>query len=75
MVTNPMSERLTADHCLKVVREAALDIYKEPERVREFFEKPHPMLSMRPPIEVARTHEGAEQVLNLLGRAAYGGGV
>ena len=54
----------------------ALDIYGTAERAREFLSRPHPMLDGRAPLDVALgTSPGADLVINLLGRAAYGGGV
>ena len=54
----------------------ALDIYREPVRVRAFLSRPHAMLDGRLPLDVAlATGPGADLVVNLLGRAAYGGGV
>ena len=53
----------------------ALDIYHAPEKAREFLTRPHPMLDGKPPLDVAlATGPGADLVINLLGRAAYGGG-
>lgn len=54
----------------------ALDIYGAPERVRAFLRRPHPMLENHPPLEVAlAAGPGADLIIGLLGRAAYGGGV
>ena len=54
----------------------ALDIYGAPERAREFLGRAHPMLDGKAPLDVAlATSPGADLVINLLGRAAYGGGV
>lgn len=72
---NSLSGERDADRHIEIVRKVALDLYNDPDRAREFLEKPHPMLAMCRPIDVAQTNEGAEQVLNILGRAAYGGGV
>lgn len=48
-----------------------------PERAREFLGRPHPMLDGKVPLDVtlATSPGGADMVINLLGRAAYGGGV
>lgn len=73
------SQRLTSEEGDRLARLAkvfsfALDIYKEPERAREFLTRPHPMLDGKPPLDVAlATGPGADLVVNLLGRAAYGG--
>ena len=74
------SKRLTSEEGDRLARLAkvfsfALDIYKEPEPAREFLTRPHPMLDGKPPLDVAlATGPGADLVINLLGRAAYGGG-
>ena len=73
-------KRLTTEEGNKLARLAkvvsfALDIYKDPARARAFLGRPHPMLDGKPPLEVAlATGPGADTVLNILGRAAYGGG-
>lgn len=73
--------RLTGEEGDRLARLAkvfsfALDIYGEPGRVREFLSRPHAMLDGRLPLDVAlATGPGADLVVNLLGRAAYGGGV
>lgn len=54
----------------------AFDMYKEPERAREFLGSPHPMLEGKAPLDVAlATNPGADLVINLIGRAACVGGV
>lgn len=74
------SKRLTSEEGDRLARLAkvfsfALDIYKEPARAREFLSRPHPMLDGKAPLDVAlATSPGADLVINLLGRAAYGGG-
>ena len=75
------SGRLTTEEGDRLARLAkvfsfALDIYREPDKVREFLGRPHPMLDGKPPLDVAlATSPGTDLVINLLGRAAYGGGV
>lgn len=74
------SQRLTSEEGDRLARLAkvfsfALDIYQAPDKAREFLSRPHPMLDGKPPLDVAlATGPGADLVLNLLGRAAYGGG-
>lgn len=74
------SQRLTSDEGDRLARLAkvfsfALDIYQAPEKARAFLCRPHPMLDNKPPLDVAlATSPGADLVINLLGRAAYGGG-
>ena len=74
------SKLLTSDEGERLARLAkvfsfALEIYSEPTRVREFLSRPHAMLDGETPLEVAlATGPGADVVINLLGRAAYGGG-
>lgn len=54
----------------------ALDIYDDNAKVRDFLNRPHAMLDGKPPLDVAlATGPGADAVINLLGRAAYSGGV
>lgn len=54
----------------------ALDIFRDEAKVRSFLERPHPMLDEKSPLEVAlATGPGADAVINVLGRAAYSGGV
>jgi len=54
----------------------ALDIYRDAEKVREFLRRPHIMLDNKAPLDVAlTTGPGADAVINVLGRAAYSGGV
>jgi putative toxin-antitoxin system antitoxin component (TIGR02293 family) len=75
------SKRLTSEEGDRLARLAkvfsfALDIYKDPEKAREFLNHPHPMLDGKSPLDVAlATGPGADLVINVLGRAAYGGGV
>lgn len=75
------SQKLTSEEGDRLARLAkvfsfALDIYGSPERARDFLSRPHAMLDGRPPLDVALgTSPGADLVVNLLGRAAYGGGV
>jgi putative toxin-antitoxin system antitoxin component (TIGR02293 family) len=54
----------------------ALDIYHDSAKVRAFLNRPHAMLDGKPPLDVAlATGPGADAVINVLGRAAYSGGV
>ncbi len=75
------TKRLTSEEGDRLARLAkvfsfALDIYREPERARDFLGRPHPMLDGKAPLDVVlATSPGADLVINLLGRAAYGGGV
>ena len=51
-------------------------MFRDEAKVRDFLNRPHPMLDDRIPLELAlATGPGADAVVNLLGRAAYGGGV
>lgn len=53
-----------------------VEVFRDEAKVRSFLDRPHPMLDNRPPLEVAlATGPGADAVINLLGRAAYSGGV
>ena len=75
------AQRLTSEEGDRLARLAkvfsfALDIYQAPEPARAFLRRPHAMLDGKPPLDVAlATGPGADLVINLLGRAAYGGGV
>jgi len=54
----------------------ALEVFRDDAKVRRFLDSPHPMLDDKAPLEVAlATGVGADAVVNLLGRAAYSGGV
>jgi putative toxin-antitoxin system antitoxin component (TIGR02293 family) len=53
-----------------------LEIFRDESKVREFLNRPHLMLDNKAPLDVAlATGPGADAVINVLGRAAYGGGV
>jgi putative toxin-antitoxin system antitoxin component (TIGR02293 family) len=53
-----------------------LEVFRDEDKVRSFLERPHPMLDDKPPLDVAlATGPGADAVINLMGRAAYSGGV
>jgi len=53
-----------------------LEVFGDDAKVRSFLDRPHPMLDDQAPLEVAlATGPGADAVINLLGRAAYSGGV
>ena len=75
------TKRLTLEEGEKLARLAkvfsvALDIYRDAEKVREFLRRPHMMLDNKAPLDVAlTTGPGADAVINVLGRAAYSGGV
>jgi putative toxin-antitoxin system antitoxin component (TIGR02293 family) len=54
----------------------ALEVFHDEAKVRYFLDRPHPMLDDKIPLELAlATGLGADAVINLLGRAAYSGGV
>jgi putative toxin-antitoxin system antitoxin component (TIGR02293 family) len=75
------TKRLTTEEGDRLARlakvyAAALGIYHDPEQVRAFLRRPHMMLDNKAPLDVAlATGPGADAVMNLLGRAAYSGGV
>ena len=53
-----------------------VEVFGDEAKVRRFLERPHPMLDDKEPLEIAlATGPGADAVINLLGRAAYSGGV
>ena len=75
------ASRLTVEEGNRLARLAkvfslAVEIYRTPEKAREFLHRRHPMLDDTSPLDVAlATGLGADLVIGLLGRAAYGGGV
>ena len=57
-------------------RQWAMQIYKgDAEKAELFLGRPHPMLENRRPKDIAVDDLGAERVISLLGRAAFGGAV
>jgi putative toxin-antitoxin system antitoxin component (TIGR02293 family) len=53
-----------------------LEVFRDEAKVRAFLDRPHPMLDEKTPLDVAlATGPGSDAVINLLGRAAWGGGV
>jgi putative toxin-antitoxin system antitoxin component (TIGR02293 family) len=88
LVPKPTLERrrrdnkpLTSDESDRLARIAkvfafALQIFRDEAKVRSFLDRPHPMLDDRAPLEVAlASGPGADAVINVIGRAAYSGGV
>jgi putative toxin-antitoxin system antitoxin component (TIGR02293 family) len=75
------ASRLNVDESNKVARLAkvwamALRVWGDERDAQEFLRRPHPMLEGRAPREVTVSSEpGADAVMNLIGRGAYGGGV
>jgi putative toxin-antitoxin system antitoxin component (TIGR02293 family) len=75
------AKRLSSDEGNRLARLAkvygfALSIYRDADKARAFLTRPHAMLENRVPLDVAlATGPGADAVVNILGRAAYGGGV
>src|SRR6266700_1922151 len=74
-------QHLTTDESDRLARVAkvfafGLEVFRDEAKVRDFLNRPHPMLDDKVPLELAlATGLGADAVVNLLGRAAYGGGV
>jgi putative toxin-antitoxin system antitoxin component (TIGR02293 family) len=72
---------LTTDESDRLARIAkvfafGIEVFGDETKVRSFLDRPHPMLDDAAPLEVAlATGPGADMVINLLGRAAYSGGV
>lgn len=72
-LTTEESDRLAR---IAKVFSLGLQIFQDEAKVRSFLERPHPMLDEKSPLEVAlATGPGADAVINVLGRAAYSGGV
>lgn len=75
------SRRLTKEEGDRLARLAkvftmAEQVFGEAAKARDFLTRPHAMLDGKQPLDVAMaTGPGADAVINLLGRAAYGGGV
>ncbi|WP_313802583.1 antitoxin Xre-like helix-turn-helix domain-containing protein [Sphingobium sp.] len=75
------SKRLTSEEGNRLARLAkvvsfALEIYGEHGKARDFLSRPHALLDGEAPLDVAlATDLGADAVINLLGRAAYGAAV
>jgi len=72
---------LSAEESNKVARLAkvwamAMRVWNDEADARAFLSRPHPMLEGRPPRDVAVASDpGADAVMNIIGRGAYGGGV
>jgi putative toxin-antitoxin system antitoxin component (TIGR02293 family) len=53
----------------------AMTVFGDREKARRFLTRPHMMLDDRTPLDIAlESGAGADLVVNLLGRGAYGGG-
>lgn len=75
------SRRLSNEEGNRIARVAkawgmAMSVYRDEAKAQEFLTRPHAMLEGRTPLDVAlATGPGADAVVNLLGRAAYGAAV
>ena len=67
---DPLADNVVA--CL-AVRQQAMEIYNDEQKVHDFLHLKHPLLNGRRPVDVAVDPPGADLVIQLLGRAAYGG--
>jgi putative toxin-antitoxin system antitoxin component (TIGR02293 family) len=73
LLTTEESDRLAR---IAKVFAFGLEVFRDEAKVRSFLDRPHPMLDDKVPLEIAlATGPGADAVINLLGRAAYSGGV
>jgi putative toxin-antitoxin system antitoxin component (TIGR02293 family) len=53
-----------------------LSVFGDEAKVQQFLSRPHMLLDNKRPVDVAlSTGPGAEAVINIMGRAAYSGGV
>ncbi|MFG3592570.1 MULTISPECIES: antitoxin Xre/MbcA/ParS toxin-binding domain-containing protein [Bradyrhizobium] len=74
-------QHLTTEESDRLARVAkvfafGLEVFRDEAKVRDFLNRPHPMLEDKTPLELAlATGPGADAVVNLLGRTAYSGGV
>jgi putative toxin-antitoxin system antitoxin component (TIGR02293 family) len=74
-------QHLTTEESDRLARVAkvfafGLEVFGDEAKVRDFLNRPHPMLDDKTPLALAlATGPGSDAVVNLLGRAAYGGGV
>lgn len=74
-------QHLTTEESDRLARVAkvfafGLEVFRDEAKVRDFLNRPHPMLEGKTPLELAlATGPGTDAVVNLLGRAAYSGGV
>ncbi len=60
---------------VKKVLDFAAQIFQDEDKTHRFLTRPHPMLGNRPPLDLAiESGAGADLVINILGRGAYGGG-
>ena len=78
MASKNEKQPLTAEQSDRMAKVFALglEIFRDEAKVREFLDRPHPIFYRKVPLEIAlATGLGADAVINLLGRAAYGGGV
>jgi putative toxin-antitoxin system antitoxin component (TIGR02293 family) len=75
------NQPLTVDEGDRLARIAkvygmAWEVFGDTAKVQDFLHRPHRMLDNKRPVDVAlATSPGADAVINVLGRAAYGGGV
>ncbi len=75
------SGRLSSEESDRLARVAAVwslarQVFEAPETARRFLAAPHAMLEGRSPLDVAlAAGAGADAVINILGRAAYGAAV
>lgn len=78
---NSASKRLSVEEGNRLFRVAEVysfagQVFGSEARAREFLGRPHPMLDQKTPLGVTMsTAPGAEAVMNILGRVAYGGAV
>lgn len=74
-------QKLTSEEGNRLARVAkvysmAISVYRDERKVREFLMRPHMMLDNESPLDLAlATGPGADAVVNLLGRSAYGAAV
>jgi putative toxin-antitoxin system antitoxin component (TIGR02293 family) len=78
---NSPSKRLSVEEGNRLFRVAEVysfagHVFGSEDRARDFLSRPHTMLDNKTPLHVAMaTAPGAEAVMNIMGRVAYGGAV
>ncbi|WP_163460341.1 antitoxin Xre/MbcA/ParS toxin-binding domain-containing protein, partial [Escherichia coli] len=65
-----MSDEVEQAERLAGIERLALEHFKDAAKAQRWLTEPHMMLDLVAPVEVAKTKDGMERVIRLLGRAA-----